>query len=446
MVFKLSPVPVVVERKLTEAERLANQALAFNVALGAAKLLPEQLESAAVMAIGSGAVVLDAHGMLAGAEDAALGEARAIWQSWQRARHPFDIEIEAQRVNLDAVVHAEAETNQVRAAALEAKDKAEQQWRATPANKQAEDNFQQAQTRLKQKKDEHANRAPVMRSYSKAYWGALLAIGCAEWLINYDVFLLFTGVPAIAGGATIILGVLLAYAAHAHGEVLRQWTYRFNAAAGRDGQNSSIRLLALATIALLVVLGAAGGSRYAAVLRTLASQSGANILGAASIIEVDPLRDVLLSLLANFGAWIVGVFISFYSHDRDPVYMETQHQFDRSNRLYLGRHKSLAQSQGDIHGKAEGQVDRLMAQAKSRSAEADGPRRLLAQIDHHGATLLTALRDDIRHSVHGLRTVVLRSSGVALHRQDAEHKMVPITPAEFRALEIDAAALFPGRR
>jgi hypothetical protein len=49
----------------------------------------------------------------------------------------------------------------------------------------------------------------------------------AEWLINYDVFFVFSGVAAIAAGAAIIMGVLLAFAAHGHGLLFKQSSYRF---------------------------------------------------------------------------------------------------------------------------------------------------------------------------------------------------------------------------
>ena len=43
------------------------------------------------------------------------------------------------------------------------------------------------------------------------------------------------------------------------------------------------------------------------------------------------MRDVLISLLANVAAWIVGVFLSYMSHDDDPDYAGATRQWNRSH-------------------------------------------------------------------------------------------------------------------
>ena len=156
----------------------------------------------------------------------------------------------------------------------------------------------------------------------------MLCIGIAEWLINYDTFFLFFQVPAIAAGTTIMLGVLLAFAAHGHGTLLRQWSHRFGRIGRRRSGAATGGCWRWRACRSLIVLGAAGASRYAAAMRALTSQPQFNILGAEAAVVVDPLRDVLLSLLANIAAWLVGVFIAYVAHDADPEYMEATHEAD----------------------------------------------------------------------------------------------------------------------
>ncbi len=112
------------------------------------------------------------------------------------------------------------------------------------------------------------------------YWLMLLCLGVAEWLINYDVFLKFTNVTAIAVGATVVMGLLLAFAAHGHGMLLRQWSYRFGQDKDVMDRRSDWRLLALATFSLAVVLATAMGSRYLVVVHQMAGQNAPNLLGA----------------------------------------------------------------------------------------------------------------------------------------------------------------------
>ena len=145
------------------------------------------------------------------------------------------------------------------------------------------------------------------------YLLALACVGITEWLINYTTFFLFFGIPAIAAGTTLILAGLLAFASDGHGAILKQWTHRFGHHAERIKRIADWRYLALATLALLVVLAAAGGSRYMAALRVMREQAGPNILGSDVAVQSDPGIDVLLSLLANLAAWLVGIFLAYVS-------------------------------------------------------------------------------------------------------------------------------------
>ena len=52
----------------------------------------------------------------------------------------------------------------------------------------------------------------------------------------------------------------------------------------------------------MIVLLAAGGSRYAAAMHVMRGQPAVNLFG--QVVEVNPIRDVLISLLANIAAWV----------------------------------------------------------------------------------------------------------------------------------------------
>jgi hypothetical protein len=65
------------------------------------------------------------------------------------------------------------------------------------------------------------------------------------------------------------------------------------------------------------------------------SQNTANIIGTQYSVQIDPEREVIISLGANALAWLVGVFISYFAHDADPTYVYTAIDFLKAERRYL---------------------------------------------------------------------------------------------------------------
>jgi len=224
----------------------------------------------------------------------------------------------------------------------------------------------------------------------------MLCVGVAEWLINYDVFFLFAGVVAIAAGATIVMGVLLAFAAHGHGSLFKQWSYRFGEHRDSIDRRGDWRMLALSTFSLLIVLGAATGSRYAAVMHQLAGQPQINLLGSDAQISVDPMRDVLLSLLWNLMAWAVGVFIAYMAHDKDPDFMDATRQFNRSHRAYRRLRRPVVNRIRQIKARLTKDIERLESAARTKAADVAAERALLAQVDKHESAILAGLAAVVR--------------------------------------------------
>jgi hypothetical protein len=127
-------------------------------------------------------------------------------------------------------------------------------------------------------------------------------------------------VATIAAGASLILGILLVFSGHTHGELIRQWPQRFGPQQSSVNRSGGFRLLGLSTLGLLIVLTVVGGSRYAA-MNTLATQPVENGLGSKTTVLVSPLRDFLISMLANLGVWVVGVFVAYLSNNADPDFV-----------------------------------------------------------------------------------------------------------------------------
>jgi hypothetical protein len=163
---------------------------------------------------------------------------------------------------------------------------------------------------------------------------------------------LFFGVPIISIGSTFVLAVALAFIAHQHGEDLKQWKRKFGP--GTESKNRPYGVLILANIGLIGLLIVVGWMRYQSLHSVILEQPRANILGTNLSAQIDPVREVIISLGANLIAWLVGVFISYFAHDPDPVYVANAMDFRRAEKRYLRR---------------KGKFDAVAAQLKHRYAE-----------------------------------------------------------------------------
>ena len=415
---------------------------------------PAELRALAQEEASFGRIGIDTEGFSAGMRLHVLQPARALVSAWRGARGPFDIALEPYRADIDAVRGLDgrllqlAQKCQDEVAQAEALALADRRWVA------ARDAAQHAQARFDERRLAHGNRDATLWAYHPAYWLALACIGVMEWLINYDTFFLFTGVPAIAAGATLILGVLLAFAAHGHGTVWKQWSYRFDSARERSERHGSWRLLALSTLALAVVIAAAGGSRYAAAMHAQAGGGMANILGAEAVVASDPSRDVALSLLANVGAWLVGCFLAYFAHDADPDYMSATRQFARRSRAFRRAARPHDDRIRTIRARFARETGETEVAAATRLARVRPQADLLAQLEAHEEAVLRAIasiatanaetyRDALAAQALADRTLRItrstggaRSAGGVGSADGADGGQEVLTPYDLRALAV----------
>jgi hypothetical protein len=391
-----------------DLRRAFDEAAEFAASL--ARLQPPDISCQVGQDLATGTVAVDECGLSPGAYAAAVAPAQHLLQRWRALRAVFLATLEPKRADIDAVQafpQAVADLRTKRAADIE---RLRARWAEGPRNTLVAQQWKTAQAVFEQESLRHGQRLATMTAYSPLYWIALLMIGVAEWLINYDTFLVFTGVIAIAAGATVILGVLLTFAAHGHGELLKQWSYRFGRFQTRQSRVGSWRMLALATFAVLIVLAAAGGSRYSAVLRNLSQTRQPDLIGGGYQLDFNPLRDVLLSLLANVAAWAVGVFISYFCHDVDPDFMAATYQHRRCGREFFRARKRLEDETQVIVEHTDREVGAMENGALARRASTEKERAMLTQIEQHNLAVLETLLAWTRTEVRRYRASLVQRS------------------------------------
>lgn len=384
-----------------------------------------------------GRIIVDEHGLTAGTRLHILEPAGALLAEWKEARRKFDVAIEPAMADINAVANLDRDIEAMARRRDDEIAQAEQEFGQNHRYYEVKDDFERAESRLKGLQLEHGNRAANMAATRPTYWIALFCLGVAEWLINYDVFFMFTGVVAIAAGATIVMGLLLAFAAHGHGMVLKQWSYRFGQDKDIRDRFSDWRLFWLATFSLLIVLGAAGGSRYAAVMHQMAGQTAPNLLGADAMIEFNPTRDILLSLLWNVMAWAAGVFVAYFAHDKDPNYMDATRQRRRTSRAYHRFRGPLVDKLRTVEARFAREIEARQNAAKSRSDHVETERKLLDQVQAHEAALVNAIAGVTRNAAQAyhsaLAQLAISQRGVLTIERTGGP---PMTPGEFRAQKV----------
>ncbi len=355
-----------------------------------------------------GRVAVDERGLTAGMRLHAFQPVRSVLSAWREARAPFERLMVPHMKDIDAIDRLDAEVAALQAKADEDAERREAALTGDSRYAQAEQRFQRAEARYEEKFAENNQRLATTWGNHPIYVIAMLCIGATEWLINYDTFFGFFRVPAIAAGTTIVLAILLAFAAHGHGTLLRQWSHRFGRHRTPIERRGDWRLLGLASVSLVIVLAAAGGSRYSAAMRALTSQPQFNILGAEAAVVVDPLRDVLLSLLANIAAWLVGVFIAYVAHDADPEYMEATHERMRARRLFNRRRVRVVREIEGIRARFGKQITEKSNAARSRSRGVEEQRNLLLQVREHERAIVAGLQSALHATVEQYRDVLVR--------------------------------------
>lgn len=372
-------------------------AMAFSVEqVNELRLTPGFLVEKANEETAFGRISIDENGLTPGTRLHVIEPARTVLAQWRQTRRRFDVALEPKMRSIRALLEVEEEISAARARAARDEHDVEEHLESDQNYVRARNDLRLAETRYQRLKTDHENRDANMGAHNPLYWCGLLCIGVAEWLINYDVFFLFAGIAAIAAGATIIMGVLLAFAAHGHGMLFKQWSYRFGQHREAIDRRGDWRMLALSTFSLLIVLGAATGSRYAAVMHQLAGQPAINLLGPDAQISADPMRDVLLSLLWNIMAWAAGVFIAYMAHDKDPDFMDATQQYNRAHRRYQVLRRPVVNKLRQIKAKLAKDIERLETAARTRAADVSAERELLDQVEAHEAAVVNALAAVVR--------------------------------------------------
>ncbi|MXV44643.1 hypothetical protein GS501_06235 [Saccharibacter sp. 17.LH.SD] len=363
-----------------------NQAFrdAMGFTLGRARAVSasiDTLRSQAEEEIAFGHINIDENGITSGMRLTIIEPEQEVRAEWRHLKSRFETAMQPYMADITAIDDLRQQVNKIKAKRDQQLKGIELELTQDPRFINVDENYSRSKNRYDDFRNKHSNRDAQMFAKKKIYWVVLALVLLTECFVNYHAFNAFWGVPAVALGTTIILGVLLALAAHQHGELFKQWSYRFAPSKSPGERAGSWRMFALSSAALAIVLCFTGWARWAAALEAMHNQGGGDsILGNVGVVQVNPARDVFISLIANLGAWMVGVIISYVGHDSDPDYMDITKQYHIHRKAWEKMQAVMKARRQHVVATADKEIEEKERAAETRSKAVKPQLNMLRQV------------------------------------------------------------------
>jgi hypothetical protein len=132
------------------------------------------------------------------------------------------------------------------------------------------------------------------------------------------------------------------------------------------------------------------------------------------VVPINPMRDVLISLIANLGAWMVGVMISYISHDPDPEYMAATEQFRIAYAAWERARSKHTVRLKHIEAKHAKVIDEKTMAAQTRQKNVTRELDMLKQVRTRSRAVETELEAVTSSNVEIYRDALVK---IALSRQ-----------------------------
>jgi len=387
------------------------QVMAYSLApLRAGNLKPEQLAKHAHEETSFGQVTVDGHGVTSGMRVAVVSPAEEEISRWRDLLNRFEVALQPFKDALDGVKNLQREVIDVKKKKEERLAAIDEELRGDPKYHNIDESYQRSRQRYNDFRDKHKNRSATMFCRTWYYPLILFLVLLTECFVNYHSFNMFWGVPAVALGTTIILGILLALAAHLHGELIKQWSNLFAPSRSPAERWGAWRMFGISTMALVIVLGFTGWARWAAAIESIHGQDAGSVLGDIGIVQVNPMRDVFISLIANLGAWMVGVIISYAGHDPDPEYMVITKQYHGHQKAWEKLQAAMKARRQHVIAAADKEIEEKENAVKTRLGSVKAQMDMLTQVELRNESVMNDLWQSVQVAGEVYRDNVVKIS------------------------------------
>jgi hypothetical protein len=127
--------------------------------------------------------------------------------------------------------------------------------------------------------------------------------------------------------------------------------------------------------------------------------------------------------MGNVAAWAVGVFLSYFCHDKDPHYAEAKHEVDKTLKRYLTVRGPFNEEVATEEARLQRSIESMQKSAEARAADVQEPRDLRAQMNTMEDSVYDACLSAVRKGLDLYRNAILQVStanptGIQLVHED----------------------------
>lgn len=287
-------------------------------------------------------LLLSESGMTNGMRAACVEPVLDMLGDFEKAVSDFENAIKPRLSEIEALDNLDREIADLERQSKETEERIEAKYRANAKYAQVAQEMEHTKALYEERYREHGQRKakdfPLW-----AYIPILIAIGCVEWLVNYEAFLENFGAPAMAAGFTIIVALVVAAASHEHGTLLKQREHFFGEAVEQKHRTWKLIWVGFVTLGLLAAFGFVGWNRYNWAVDVMLQLGGNKIVigGGAGLPQIDIGQKVTMSIIANVLVWLLGATIAYWVHDVDPEFTDRWRRAKKANKVYLKWRKRI---------------------------------------------------------------------------------------------------------
>jgi len=361
---------------------------------------------------------------------------------WQPLRGAFFTRIEPFQKAIDAIENMTKELSAAEAKRERLLEISFKEARDQPDYKKTEEEIVKAKADY-QRHHEEAGQRPARIFPVWAYWLILGSVSLAEIFINYEAFLNYFEVPAIAAGTTFAVMVIIALASEWHGRATKQREYMFSLAVDRQRRATNLRAFGIVTALFLAALTLVGYSRYHWAMMAIAATSPGGGLPGISITgpSINIGQSVGFSLIGNLLIWGIGVILFWLTHDYNPDYVEATLRLRRAEARYKRAHaRYVDRPYQEKTAKLDREIERLSNVARSQDANTKRLREMRSEVLAHETALVTEGMQRINSAIAEYRHAFCAVTEVENPKLRLLGDGEPLTPAIYRGMHASYTA------
>jgi hypothetical protein len=313
---------------------------------------------------------LTEHGLTSGMLTACVDSVSELCDHFTRLHNAFDTAINFSQEKIDALREVDKKISSKQKEFQEIEAGTEKKHEADSKYKVAKENVTNLETEYKAMYRAEGQREA--KDFSLIVYGILLlGVGAAEWMVNYETFLNFTEVPLMAAGATILVALAVAFAAHFHGTMFKGHQHFFGEHVKIEIKNRNVFVIAIVTAVLVLAFGGVGGARYLLVAGQVSQLGGgeSGLLG-SDVVTINVGQVVTVSMVINIFVWFVGAAIAYAVHDENPDFTDKLRKYKIAQKIFDPLRQKRDTEIGQLRAKLQKELDELKNTARAYEQEA----------------------------------------------------------------------------